>query len=617
MHFTLRLWVILFTSSLFLLTSFIVIPSSHAQSNQCPNAPQSRLMRGDEATITAPSSVNIRRTPGTNAPRTGMIPYDARVQVLQGPYCQGDYAWWQVDYEGTVGWVAEGTPDSYHLAPYRVITTRTDLLRVIVPPELAENVTTRTVTDPAYLPQISDQLPAPDVVCAPSDSDATDAISDAQPCQAPDLPEATHFVLDGYPIASEQPPIIQVLPVFDDAPPPYIERLRVTLKYKPQFETLDDPVLPAGYTSARLMYLSFADGTGVRGIVIPAWPTMADPVDVRQLGLYYAYVGRSERAFVSALLPLDDTFLQENAPNLDDYLQPVAVNAAEQDIPPTDLETNTDVADNETDDATGEQSTREEQYAAYLADVAELVERQPADAFGVDLMLLDEMMRQLSSAPEATQEQVAQYGTQTFTYEQSVEITYPVALASSTTSRVVPESAQLPAHLQVDFVDYPVSNGVMPRMRIFSLPALGIQMESLTPLGQVRDMIDAQEDIYASIPIAEFDVPLFQSQSKVLLFENGTGVRFVGIISEDVEVLANAPLFYTFVGMNFDQTLIIFLRVPLAMPPVGRQALDFAPGDDYAIRFDAALDSVREDEYTPELSTLDAMIESLRLGAPD
>ncbi len=57
-------------------------------------------------------------TPGRNSHLLGQIDVGEIFYVLAGPVCDQSYAWFQVEYKGIVGWIAEGDNDSYYVEPY-------------------------------------------------------------------------------------------------------------------------------------------------------------------------------------------------------------------------------------------------------------------------------------------------------------------------------------------------------------------------------------------------------------------------------------------------------------------------------------------------------------------
>ncbi len=61
---------------------------------------------------------NLRSQPSINGPLIGQIPGGAVFTVLAGPLCDpAGIAWWQVNYNGLVGWTGEGQGTAYGVEP--------------------------------------------------------------------------------------------------------------------------------------------------------------------------------------------------------------------------------------------------------------------------------------------------------------------------------------------------------------------------------------------------------------------------------------------------------------------------------------------------------------------
>jgi hypothetical protein len=83
----------------------------------CPGALPPRLGIGKQArVIPNTSSNNLRDTPATGAVLQ-QIPAGGVFTVLAGPTCADSINWWQVNYNGTIGWTAEGDANGYWLEP--------------------------------------------------------------------------------------------------------------------------------------------------------------------------------------------------------------------------------------------------------------------------------------------------------------------------------------------------------------------------------------------------------------------------------------------------------------------------------------------------------------------
>ncbi|HLV35325.1 MAG TPA: SH3 domain-containing protein [Spirillospora sp.] len=85
----------------------------------CPGFLPSRLIVGGLGAVTSvPSLPNrMRSGPAFNFDSIGLIPVNGVFTVLNGPYCNNNTAWWQVNYNGLVGWTAEGQASTYWLRP--------------------------------------------------------------------------------------------------------------------------------------------------------------------------------------------------------------------------------------------------------------------------------------------------------------------------------------------------------------------------------------------------------------------------------------------------------------------------------------------------------------------
>jgi|GEM_PF-5245137 len=88
-----------------------------ARPRLCPNTPAPRLRVGANGRVTPGLPNNLRSQPTQNAERLLRIPAGATFSVLSGPQCGDGYTWWEVSYNGTVGWTAEGGGNEYWVEP--------------------------------------------------------------------------------------------------------------------------------------------------------------------------------------------------------------------------------------------------------------------------------------------------------------------------------------------------------------------------------------------------------------------------------------------------------------------------------------------------------------------
>lgn len=95
--------------------SFTPIPEP--ASTVCPGFIASRLRVNRSGQVLPGTPNNLRAEPSTNSARVGQIPGDGIFHVLEGPVCAENFAWWRVDYQGTVGWTVEGQGSEYWVQP--------------------------------------------------------------------------------------------------------------------------------------------------------------------------------------------------------------------------------------------------------------------------------------------------------------------------------------------------------------------------------------------------------------------------------------------------------------------------------------------------------------------
>jgi hypothetical protein len=84
---------------------------------QCPGTPASRLEIGGVARVTPGAPNRVRAQASTSSAILGNMPAGTAFIVLAGPVCADGYAWWQVNFNGIIGWTAEGSGAVYFLEP--------------------------------------------------------------------------------------------------------------------------------------------------------------------------------------------------------------------------------------------------------------------------------------------------------------------------------------------------------------------------------------------------------------------------------------------------------------------------------------------------------------------
>ena len=217
------------TRSQLLLCLFVYLTSivSQGQSFQCTGSPEARLIIGEQTKIIASGGSNLRLRPTTNALLLHVIPENEIIPVMDGPFCAGSYAWWQVDYDGERGWVAEGTGEFYWLAPHNIQRAQIGKVRIEIQPELVTDIQLQRLANPPR----------------------------------------SQFVLEGFPVSSNQ--LVPFIVIFDEIPDTVtiddlsgkavakLEHLEIGSRFVDIFFT--EPLQESGEISLIYHYIAFTD----------------------------------------------------------------------------------------------------------------------------------------------------------------------------------------------------------------------------------------------------------------------------------------------------------------------------------------------------------------------
>jgi serine/threonine protein kinase/pSer/pThr/pTyr-binding forkhead associated (FHA) protein len=100
-------------------TAFPTIVGSNG--DICPGSPPTRLQVGITARVEPGGVANrLRDNPGISiGQQIGQMPPESRFRIIGGPVCDAEQQlrWWQVDYNGVIGWTAEGVGEEYYVGP--------------------------------------------------------------------------------------------------------------------------------------------------------------------------------------------------------------------------------------------------------------------------------------------------------------------------------------------------------------------------------------------------------------------------------------------------------------------------------------------------------------------
>lgn len=101
-----------------MLTFLLFLSLMFQQPGECPDAPPPRLHSGMTARVTPGDPNTMRSEAGLDGTSISMIPGGEAFYVGSNPICADGYWWYQVLYDETWGYTAEGANDNYWLEPY-------------------------------------------------------------------------------------------------------------------------------------------------------------------------------------------------------------------------------------------------------------------------------------------------------------------------------------------------------------------------------------------------------------------------------------------------------------------------------------------------------------------
>lgn len=231
----------------------------------CPDTAPSRLTIGEQGRVLTGNPNNVREQPSRESLIVGKIPSEAVFTVLDGPICADGVSWWQVDYEGLVGWTAEAIGFEYAVESLASYTIEIDSSGVsfTLPSEIAINAY-------AVIEEKDGNVPMP-------------------------LPGRVEFTFE-YADEHDGYITLQVMPAeeFNALYPDTLDIVAEQLETRPEVPTTGDaPFHPGNRTiTSQPAYVEFEGGAGIREVA--AFTFSVDPVS-----LDYVFVGLSDsRNFV-------------------------------------------------------------------------------------------------------------------------------------------------------------------------------------------------------------------------------------------------------------------------------------------------------------------------------
>jgi hypothetical protein len=390
-----------------------------------------------------------------------------------------------------------------------------------------------------------------------------------------------------------------------------LQNLRAVLAARPNVPAGNLPMLPivtaAQILRSQVQYLDFPGGSGIRYVT-------AAGLDVSPLSdsaLFYTFQGLTSDGgyYIAGVFPVMSGLLPATPEpmNSEQYNQFAA------------------------------------NYPAYIADLTQKLDGLAPQSFSPDLTLLDSLFQSMKiTAPAATIVTPADATTAEVTY-QNVRFTYTATLASRVevddiapvvdTSGMTMFGSQ-PGYTLFTLIGYPVTRQYSPAVvQVFPVSSFP-NSDSISDqvLARLQAFLAARAPLTAhantsggeGIPV----LPVVNAGQVIVVkpqyfnFQDGVGVRFITFYAQGIGPITNDALFYTFEGMTTDGKYVVSVQFPVkasilpdSFDPTTFDYNQFmATYTEYLATTTNDLDLLQQQDYTPNLDTLDALIQSIQVG---
>jgi len=262
----------------------------------------------------------------------------------------------------------------------------------------------------------------------------------------------------------------------------------------------------------------------------------------------------------------------------------------------------------------------------------------------IDTIVAQTLEALTQTAPQATEAASAPAVTANVEFENISFYLDPQVAASMSYEITAPPEAgsdnpfQQPSQYRLNFVGVPVESSqgigwreprlyVIPVENMQSFPGGAYGAESFASLQQILSAQPAS--ISSSMPILPYNITFnngeeFHSNLKYLNFQNGSGVRFVAEFSQTAVPLGRYTS-YIFQGITSDGQNFVSLTMPVNTTaldeynaPYVNSIADQTAYEQFSANYEsyklgavAILETAPDASFTPDLSKLDALIESL------
>jgi len=191
-----------------------------------------------------------------------------------------------------------------------------------------------------------------------------------------------------------------------------------------------------------------------------------------------------------------------------------------------------------------------------------------------------------------------------------------------------------PTHLRFTLTGYQLQNKFHePRIYVYPAneyaQANSFASEQIARLQRALAGSPLLEETLPMIPFFNA-APLIAANIKLTSFQNGNGVRELTQYAQYAAPINNHELFYQFQGLTSDNKYYVIAILPITAPILAEDEkpeaavpkegvpipTDIGPNNVYYISVTEKLNSLSPDSYTPSLTSLDALIQSILVTNP-
>ena len=183
----------------------------------------------------------------------------------------------------------------------------------------------------------------------------------------------------------------------------------------------------------------------------------------------------------------------------------------------------------------------------------------------------------------------------------------------------------LPEHTRVTLQGYVIgSHAYQPQIFIYPVAELVLTNESAAVVvATLQTLIQSPQEVKPMpfLPLMN-QVEVIHAGVQYLDFQNGQGLRYLAEFGQGISPLNNYELIYTYQGLTSDGKYSVAAVLPVNHPSLpaergvtGNEPLEFSSDfAGYKANLANTLNTAAADTFTPDLTQLDAMMSSLKIG---